>query len=381
MKIPKTIAVLFLLLALLFPLLRLSCSGTEEKVAAETPELFPDITTRAGLLSMRELGNGAVLVDVANPWDTATLLASYLLLDGEKRPDSVPPRQRLAELRVPLERSAVFSAIHAGAIEELGETGRVAAVADAEYFKGAFARGIADSSIADLGSSLSPSMEKITLASPDAFLMYPMQNAGHGALENSGIPIIEMADYMETTPLGRAEWIRLLGRLYGRAAEADSIFKSVESKYNTLAANASKLEKRPKVLTEMLTSGYWFVPGGNSYMARLITDAGGEYPWAGDKSTGSLQLDFSAVYARAADADIWLIKTYGSDLTLAGLREVYPLNSQIKAFKKGGVYFADTQKVTLYEEFPFHPELLLGEYAAIFSGNTDNLRYFKPVRQ
>ncbi len=381
MKIPKTIAVLFLLLALLFPLLRLSCSGTEEKVAAETPELFPDITTRAGLLSMRELGNGAVLVDVANPWDTATLLASYLLLDGEKRPDSVPPRQRLAELRVPLERSAVFSAIHAGAIEELGETGRVAAVADAEYFKGAFARGIADSSIADLGSSLSPSMEKITLASPDAFLMYPMQNAGHGALENSGIPIIEMADYMETTPLGRAEWIRLLGRLYGRAAEADSIFKSVESKYNTLAAKASKLEKRPKVLTEMLTSGYWFVPGGNSYMARLITDAGGEYPWAGDKSTGSLQLDFSAVYARAADADIWLIKTYGSDLTLAGLREVYPLNSQIKAFKKGGVYFADTQKVTLYEEFPFHPELLLGEYAAIFSGNTDNLRYFKPVRQ
>ena len=381
MKIPKTIAVLFLLLALLFPLLRLSCSGTEEKVAAETPELFPDITTRAGLLSMRELGNGAVLVDVANPWDTATLLASYLLLDGEKRPDSVPPRQRLAELRVPLERSAVFSAIHAGAIEELGETGRVAAVADAEYVKGAFARGIADSSIADLGSSLSPSMEKITLASPDAFLMYPMQNAGHGALENSGIPIIEMADYMETTPLGRAEWIRLLGRLYGRAAEADSIFKSVESKYNTLAAKASKLEKRPKVLTEMLTSGYWFVPGGNSYMARLITDAGGEYPWAGDKSTGSLQLDFSAVYARAADADIWLIKTYGSDLTLAGLREVYPLNSQIKAFKKGGVYFADTQKVTLYEEFPFHPELLLGEYAAIFSGNTDNLRYFKPVRQ
>lgn len=381
MKIPKTIAVLFLLLALLFPLLRLSCSGTEEKVAAETPELFPDITTRAGLLSMRELGNGAVLVDVANPWDTATLLASYLLLDGEKRPDSVPPRQRLAELRVPLERSAVFSAIHAGAIEELGETGRVAAVADAEYFKGAFARGIADGSIADLGSSLSPSMEKITLASPDAFLMYPMQNAGHGALENSGIPIIEMADYMETTPLGRAEWIRLLGRLYGRAAEADSIFKSVESKYNALAAKASKLEKRPKVLTEMLTSGYWFVPGGNSYMARLITDAGGEYPWAGDKSTGSLQLDFSAVYARAADADIWLIKTYGSDLTLAGLREVYPLNSQIKAFKKGGVYFADTQKVTLYEEFPFHPELLLEEYAAIFSGNTDNLRYFKPVRQ
>lgn len=367
--------------ALLLALLTASCGGRGKSAPAAPADLFPDMTTRAGLLSMRELGNGALLVDVVNPWDTASLLASYLLLSGGERPDSVPPRERITELRVPLERSAVFSAIHAGAIEELGEAGRVAAVADSEYFKGVFARGIADGSIADLGSSLSPSMERITLAAPDAFIMYPMQNAGHGALENSGIPIIEMADYMEATPLGRAEWIRLLGRLYGRGAEADSIFKSVESKYDALAAKASELEKRPKVLTEMLTSGYWFVPGGNSYMARLITDAGGDYPWAGDKSTGSLQLDFSAVYARAADADIWLIRTYGSDLTLAGLREVYPLNSQIKAFKKGGVYFTDTRKVTLYEEFPFHPELLLEEYAAIFAGDTDNLRYFKPVRQ
>ena len=377
MKIPKTIAVLFLLLAISLPLLRSSCSGGDKELAEETAELFPDITHRATLLAMRDLGNGATLVDITNPWDTSALLASYLLVGDAGRPDSVPPRDRLTEIRVPLRRSAIFSAIHAGAVDELDAVGSVAAVADAEYFKGRVARRIADGSIADLGSSLSPSMEKVTLAKPDAFLLYPMQNAGHGALENSGIPIIEMADYMEATPLGRAEWIRLLGILYGRRAEADSIFASVEEKYTALAAKASKLEKRPKVLTEMLTSGYWFVPGGNSYMARLITDAGGEYPWAADKSSGSLQLDFSAVYARAADADIWIVRTYGSDLTLAGLREVYPLNSQIKAFKTKGVYSADTHKVTLYQEFPFHPELLLEEYAKIFSGDTANLRYFK----
>ncbi|MDE6126317.1 MAG: ABC transporter substrate-binding protein, partial [Muribaculaceae bacterium] len=310
-------------------LLLSACSAGHDRGDTPAEDLFPDMTTRATLLEMRDLGNGATLVDITNPWDTASLLASYLLTDGAARPDSVPPRGRIVEIRVPLERSAVFSAIHAGAIDELGTTGRVAAVADAEYFKGEFARKIADGSIADLGSSLSPSMEKVTLARPDAFILYPMQNAGHGAIDNSGIPVIEMADYMETTPLGRAEWIRLIGRLYGCPAEADSLFAAVECRYDSLAAKASKLEKRPKVLTEMLTSGYWFVPGGNSYMARLITDAGGDYPWAADRSTGSLQLDFSAVYARAADADIWLIRTYGSDLTLAGLREVYPLNSQI----------------------------------------------------
>ncbi len=381
MKIPKIIAVPVLLLVLLVPLLRLSCSGKEGQTTVETPDLFPDITRHATLLAMRDLGKGATLVDVTNPWDTSALLASYLLLSGSTMPDSIPPRDRLMTLSVPLSRTAVFSAIHAGAIDELRENERVAAVADAEYFKGRFARMIADGTITDLGSSLSPSIEKVTLVKPDAFILYPMQNAGHGAIENVGIPIIEMADYMETTPLGRAEWIRLIGLLYGRQTEADSIFATVESKYNALATTASQLEKKPKVLTEMLTSGYWFVPGGNSYMARLITDAGGDYPWAGDKSTGSLQLDFSAVYARAADADIWLIKTYGSDLTLAGLREVYPLNSQIKAFKGGGIYSADTQKVKLYEEFPFHPELLLEEYSKIFSGRTDNLRYYKQVCQ
>lgn len=369
----------FALVAILVAILSSSCGGRhgDDKVAAT--DLYPDITRHAELLSIRDIGSGAMLVDVINPWDTSALLGSYLLLSGDNRPDSVPPRQHLTEMRVPLERSAVFSAIHAGAIEELGAACRVGAVADAEYFKGAMAAMIADGTITDLGSSLSPSMERVAMAKPDAFLLYPMQNAGHGAIENSGIPIIEMADYMESTPLGRAEWIRLLGILYGRSVEADSIFTAVEADYEALVAKTSQLENRPKVLTEMLTSGYWFVPGGRSYMARLIKDAGGEYPWDADKSTGSLQLDFSAVYARAADADIWLIKTFGTDISLAALRDAYPLNSQFKAFKRGGVYSADTKASPLYEEFPFHPERLLKEYAAIFSADTINLRYYKHI--
>ncbi len=370
---------IFAPIALLIALMAASCGGKSGEVKTDAPELYPDITRHAELLSIRDLGRGAMLVDVANPWDTTALLGSYLLLSGDERPDSVPPRTRLAELRVPLERTAVFSAIHAGAVEELGAAARVAAVADAEYFKGAIASMVARGSVADLGSSLSPSMEKVAMVKPDAFLLYPMQNAGHGAIENSGVPIVEMADYMESTPLGRAEWIRLLGLLYGRAAVADSIFAGVEADYEALVAKTSRLENRPKVLTEMLTSGYWFVPGGRSYMARLIKDAGGEYPWEADKSSGSLQLDFSAVYARAADADIWLIKTFGTDITRADLREAYPLNSQFKAFKRGGVYSADTKVSPLYEEFPFHPERLLKEYASIFSGDTTNLRYYKHI--
>ena len=92
MKIPKTIAVLFLLLAISLPLLRSSCSGGDKELAEETAELFPDITHRATLLAMRDLGNGATLVDITNPWDTSALLASYLLVGDAGRPDSVPPQ-------------------------------------------------------------------------------------------------------------------------------------------------------------------------------------------------------------------------------------------------------------------------------------------------
>ncbi|MDE6528116.1 MAG: ABC transporter substrate-binding protein, partial [Muribaculaceae bacterium] len=226
-------------------------------------------------------------------------------------------------------------------------------------------------------------IEAVVALSPDAILLSPFENAGHGVLAQTGIPIIECADYMESTPKGRAEWVKFLGLLYGCGAQADSIYRDVAAAYDTIVSRVAQCDApRPVVLTEMLTDGYWFVPGGGSYMARLLQDAGAEYPWSNDRSTGSLQLDFSSVYARAADADFWLIRTYGHDLTLDDMRSVYLLNSQFKAFKEGNVYVANTAEVPLFEEFPFHPEKLLEEYARIFHPDVagESLRYFHRVR-
>ena len=115
-------------------------------------------------------------------------------------------------------------------------------------------------------------------------------------------------------------------------------------------------------------------------MARLIQDAGGIHPWADNKSTGSLNLDFNQVLAEAHDADVWLIKSFNIH-TYADLKGAYSLNDQFVAFKQHKVYACDTNVTRFYERVPFHPDILLMEYYNLFNGNLDLLQFFKPLAQ
>lgn len=120
-------------------------------------------------------------------------------------------------------------------VDELGAADAITAVADAGYINNERVKdGLAKGRITDVGSTMSPVVEKVVAASPDAILASPFQNAGYGAVGQLNIPIIEMADYMETTPLGRAEWIKLIGLLYGRYNVADSIYHEVSRAYGEI---------------------------------------------------------------------------------------------------------------------------------------------------
>lgn len=357
-----------------------SCGGSSR--ASGDSAKGDTLTSVSSLLTLVDCGD-YVVADVKNPWDSTRLLHRYILL-----PDSVSVPDALPEgtlVRTPLKNSLVYSGVHAGAIRELGAIDAVKGVADAAYFTMAeIGEGLRDGSVTDVGSSMSPDVEKVTLLGPDAILASPYQNSSYGVIESLGIPIIECADYMESTPLGRAEWIRLLGELYGRRAEADSIYRHVAHDYSGLASRVASVTLRPKVITERVMNGVWFVPGGRSYMSRLITDAGGFNPWEDTADAGSLQLDFSSVFDKAYDADIWLIRNYGPGLTLSELKNSYALNSRLKAFEKGDVYVADTSVSTLFDDFPFHPEKLLREYIILFHGSdyagADTTQYYKRIQ-
>ncbi len=336
-------------------------SGTGKSVAGQGDTL----THEATLLSIVGTPDQGHIVEIVNPWNTSELLARYQILE---RGVEAAPVDGAEIIYVPVERSLVYSGVHAGVVDELGEAWRITAVADAPYFTvESIKRRLEAGEVADCGFSMAPDLERVAAASPEIIVASPYNNAGYGPIEHLPAVIVQMADYMEPTPAARAEWVKLLGLLYGCYESADSLYRSAAGEYDRLASMTQKLNSRPVVITETPgTDGIWALPGGGSYMARMLMDAGADYPWAETTEAGSLQMDFAKVLDRARGADVWLIRSFGAIRTLDDLRDEYPLNSRFKAFENGNVWVCDTKSVPLFDIFPFHPDVLLREYINIF---------------
>ncbi|MDE6527283.1 MAG: ABC transporter substrate-binding protein, partial [Muribaculaceae bacterium] len=263
----------------------------------------------------------------------------------------------------------------------LGALPSVVAVADAAYFPASdtISSLISLGKISDIGNSAALSAEKIAEAGVSALLRSPMQGTTSAAMPQSVVPV-EMADYMETSPIGRAEWILLLGELAGRRREAQEIFTAVIDRYSSLTFKAAGAQSpKPKVLTEAEQSGIWYVPAGKSYAARLLADAGADYPWADSEGTGSLQLSLEKVAEKAIDADVWLIRTYGFTPTAAWLKSQNPRYASFRPVATGTVYGCDSELKPIFSDMAFHPDRVLAEYIAIFHPEVMpgySLRYF-----
>ena len=334
------------------------------------------VMRHAQLLTL-ERGEAYTVATVADPW-RGGVLRRYVLVPRDKAlPGNLPQGM---VVRTPVQNALVYSAVHTSLMRELGVFSAVRGVADAQFFSDpAIGQAIAAGDIVDCGSSMAPTIERVIALQPDAIMLSPYQDATYGQIAKLNIPIIECADYMETTPLGRAEWVRFYGELLGQRERADSLFQAVAAHYEQVKSDAARIQgKRPVVLTEMVIAGVWNVPGGDSYMARLIADAGGDYPWASDHTKGSLNLDFNQVLATAQAADVWLIKSFNIH-SLADLRGAYALNDQFEAFKRGNVYVCDTNKSRLFERFPFHPDVLLLDYHNIFYRSGADTQFFHRI--
>lgn len=308
------------------------------------------------------------VVTIRNPWDTLKVLHTYLLADREK-----PLPEHLPEgtvVRTPLQKSVIYSSVHCSLWSELDELKGIGGVCGLEYIKlPQILEGCRNGSIVNVGNSMNPDIERIIDLRPDAILLSPFENSGgYGRVCKLNIPIIECADYMETSALGRAEWMRLYGLLLGKEAQADSLFAGIEKEYLTLTQQVkSQNLKRPTVISEMKNSSAWYIPGGNSTMGRLYQDAGADYVFAYLSNSGSVPLAFETVFDRGGNADIWLIKyNQPQDKTYSELERDYAPYARFKAFQDRKVYGCNTNHVPFYEESPFHPELLLKDLIKIF---------------
>ena len=397
-------------------------------------------------------------VNVANPWKVGTLLHRYILIPKGKEGDETVARLALQRtsgmgcttdtVRTPVERSAVFIAPHCQLMYELGCQQAIRGVCDLNYInipdvrKRAASAGNASSgnasagnassgnasaqnSIVDCGSSMAPDIERIIALKPEAILVSPFENSGgYGKLDKLRIPLIEAADYMESSPLGRAEWMKFYGMLFGKAKNisttaagkaseaavgkasgaaagkastttagkaseailpascelrADSLFAQIEKEYLDLKAEAGKLPKGLSILTERKTGGVWYVPGGQSTIGILLKDANARYIFSDDQHSGSLPMSPEQILAKGKQVDVWAFKYFGgAPLSQVQLLQEYDGYKALAAFCRGNIYQVDTSTVPYFELTSFHPELLLREFIILAHGERfGKLRFYK----
>ena len=316
---------------------------------------------------------------IANPWKAGTILHRYILIPKGKEGDktvamlakrrSTGARCTTDTVRTPLESNLVFTAPHCQLLTELGCQNAITGVCDKDYINipDIKSRAQADAKVAhpimDCGSSMQPDIERIIALHPEALLISPFENSGgYGKLDKLRIPVIETADYMETSPLGRAEWIKLYGLLLG-SSKADSLFSAIEKEYLQLKAEAAKLPLGLSILTERKTGNVWYVPGGKSTMGILLRDAHARYIFADDTHSGSLSMSPEQIIAKGNQVDVWAFKYFGGNaLTKQELLAEYQGYQALKAFQTGTVYETDTSCEPYFELTSFHPEILLREF-------------------
>lgn len=346
-------------------------------------------------------------VTIANPWKEGTLLHRYILVPKGEEGNKTVARLAMQRssgarcvtdtVRTPVENSAVFTSPHCQLLYELGCGQAIRGVCDLDYInipdvkKRAASAGNhgSSSAIADCGSSMAPDIERIIALKPETILVSPFENSGgYGKLDKLHIPLIEVADYMEASPLGRAEWMKFYGMLFEKSdakdskagifqSKADSLFAKIEKEYLNLKAAAKKLPAGLSVLTERKTGSVWYVPGGQSTIGILLKDANARYIFSEDQHSGSLAMSPEQILAKAKNIDVWAFKYFGGKpLSRSQLLQEYAGYKSLAAFGSSRIYQVDTSREPYFEITSFHPEVLLREFI-LLSHPADNARFAK----
>lgn len=354
----------FLIVALLC-----SCTGRTTSDAEQGNAL---VLQYAQLLQIEE-HDGLTEATISDPWKQGKTLQRVRVGHAQA-----------AQSMLPLKRVVVFTTSHCQLLEYLGLADRIVGVCDLQYILiPDIQKRVKEGRIADCGDAMSPDIEKIIDLKPDAIFVSPFEGSGgFGKLEKLGIPIVQTADYMETSALGRAEWMRYYGRLFGEGARADSLFAVVDSTYQGLKQCAAKLPLGRSILTERKTGATWYTPGGASSMGTIIRDANGGYAFADDKHGGSLALSFEQIIEKAGESDVWAFKYNGTRmLTRKDLLAEFHGYEALKAFRMGEIYECNTSTTPYFEETPFRPDYLLRDIIIMLHPKIKlgELRYYKKL--
>ena len=309
---------------------------------------------------------------IFNPWEKADNVSlTYHLADKNKNvPDTLSDKR---VIKVPVERVICLSTTHLGFLDVLGEADAVIGISGSRYVTNENIRKRMDAGLVpDVGYGQNLNFELIISQKPELVIVYGVGSEviSHvQKLEELGIPVILAAEYLEETPLGKAEWIKFFATLFQKERVAGEYFDKIEEGYNNLKKLALQITEKPKILVGSPYKDSWWIPGGNSYLANLITDAGGDYLGKSDKSHESYVISFENALTMAAEADVWINMS-----ALASKKEILDSDGRFKNFGvfKNGRLFNNIKRMNesggndFWESGTVNPHLVLNDLIAIF---------------
>ena len=312
----------------------------------------------------------------------------FLLVDSGVTPPA--DRPGIPVIVTPVKTMAVQSSVHVALADFAGVADRIIGLGNFQYINSPVVReGIRTGKVKQTGIDNKINAELLISMHPGVLIVMTNPDAAFGQykpLMEAGIPVIPDAEWMETTPLGRAEWVKLIGAMVDREDAVNKKFDSVEQTYLKLAAIGRAAKEKPTVILNMPFKGAWYLPGGDNYMTQFVKDAGGTYPWADSRGSSSLSLNFEAVAPVALKADFWLNQGYvdsKSDLLAKDSRF-----SAFHSFKTGALWnynkrVNDLGSNDYWESGIVNPHLVLGDLIRILHPGllpADTLYYYKQLK-
>lgn len=377
-----TMPIYFLLLCCCFII---ACDNAETTTVSNTTNKRTIKLAHANNFTIEKEGKLTIL-SIKTAWKNAQEQFQYVLYPkGTKAPSHYP---NAITIPVPVERIICTSTVDIAFLDFLDATDKIVALSNGAYvYNNKVRERVTQGKILEIGGNNTIDYETALTTNADVALVYSIgDQEAYQKFNEMGVPAILLSDFMEKTPLGRAEWAVFVACLLGKEVQAQEKCAEVAAKYQALKAKAANHTKeQPSVLTGAVYKGTWYIAGGKSLMATFIRDAGGRYLWAEDEGLSGVPLDFEAVYAKGLNADRWInMSSWTNKADLGQSEEKY---QDFKAFQEGQLYnyynrVTENGGVDIFESAIVNPHLVLKDFVHIFHDNvvhSDSLYYYKKL--
>ncbi|MBN9379517.1 MAG: ABC transporter substrate-binding protein [Chitinophagaceae bacterium] len=314
--------------------------------------------------------DGYKLVHVLDREGGKTDTLEYLLVErGHAVPSGHPHAQVIP---IPVTSIVAMSSTHIGIADFTGVADRIIGLGSLQYVNSPIVRAnIKTGKTVQVGMDANLNNELLISMHPGLLMASSNPDASTGqykVLMRAGIPVVMNAEWLESTPMGKAEWVKLMAAFVNKEAVVNKKFDSVAKAYDDLVQLGSKAKTHPRVIIGMPFKGTWYLPAGDSYMAHFIKDAGGDYKWAGIKGTGSLALSFESAAPEALTADYWM--NIGPDNSRQEVASRDTRYTSFKSFKTDRLYNSNKRTNDLgsndyWESGGVNPHLILEDMISI----------------